>query len=72
MRRRTPNAACLTLVLAFLAGLLVAAAPTTASAAPGNVPCGPTHDRILHGTPATAPRTVALTFDDGPSPRWTP
>jgi uncharacterized protein with LGFP repeats len=72
VRRRTPNGACLTLVLAFLAGLLVAAAPTTASAAPGNVPCGPTHDRILYGTPATAPRTVALTFDDGPSPRWTP
>ncbi|WP_198588183.1 polysaccharide deacetylase family protein [Geodermatophilus chilensis] len=72
MRRRRSNGACLTLVLAFLTGLLVVAAPATATAAPGNVPCGPAYDRILYGTPATAPRTVALTFDDGPSPRWTP
>ena len=71
MNPRKLDGAVLTLLLSVLAGFVLAV-PSTASAAPGTVPCGPTHDHLLTGTPATAPRTVALTFDDGPSPNWTP
>src|SRR3712207_1810742 len=71
MNHRKLNRSLLTLLLSVLAGFLVAP-PATASAAPGTVPCGPTYGHVLTGTPATAPRTVALTFDDGPSANWTP
>ncbi|SNS15849.1 Peptidoglycan/xylan/chitin deacetylase, PgdA/CDA1 family [Geodermatophilus pulveris] len=71
MNPRKPSGAVRTLVLAVLAGSVVAV-PSAAAAAPRTAPCGPTYDHVLTGTPATAPRTVALTFDDGPSPRWTP
>ena len=71
MNLRRLHGAVLTLLLSVLAGFLVAA-PATASAAPGTVPCGPTYGHALTSTPVTAPRTVAITFDDGPSPNWTP
>jgi peptidoglycan/xylan/chitin deacetylase (PgdA/CDA1 family) len=35
-------------------------------------PCPTPVSGVLDGTPPTFPRNVALTFDDGPSPRWTP
>ncbi len=35
------------------------------------LPCPPVRPGFLTATPPTAPRTVALTFDDGPS-AWTP
>ncbi len=44
----------------------VSPAPTIASG------CPPEIRTVLDTTPATYDRTVALTFDDGPSPRWTP
>ncbi|MDP9431064.1 MAG: polysaccharide deacetylase family protein [Actinomycetota bacterium] len=71
MSSRTRRGVVPTLMLSVLAGFLVVV-PSTAIAAPGHVPCGPTYDHVLSGTPATAARTVALTFDDGPSPMWTP
>ena len=45
-------------------------ASTTAST-PAPVACPAPAARTLFRTPATSPRTVALTFDDGPGP-WTP
>ncbi|MCZ2815409.1 polysaccharide deacetylase family protein [Modestobacter sp. VKM Ac-2984] len=34
--------------------------------------CPPPVRTVLDQTPPVHPRTVALTFDDGPDPRWTP
>jgi peptidoglycan/xylan/chitin deacetylase (PgdA/CDA1 family) len=58
-------------VVALLAALL-ATLPGASPASAGPRDCPPPHRWVLTETPATAPRTVALTFDDGPSPRWTP
>jgi peptidoglycan/xylan/chitin deacetylase (PgdA/CDA1 family) len=35
-------------------------------------PCPPPPRTVLEAVPAHYPRAVALTFDDGPAPRWTP
>jgi peptidoglycan/xylan/chitin deacetylase (PgdA/CDA1 family) len=67
MRRRVTLAAGLAL-LVLLFGTVGAAPP----AAAGPRDCPPPYRHVLNATPVTAPRTVALTFDDGPSPRWTP
>jgi peptidoglycan/xylan/chitin deacetylase (PgdA/CDA1 family) len=47
----------------------VAAAPADAATLPD---CPPTTGNRVINTPATYPKTVALTFDDGPNPIWTP
>jgi peptidoglycan/xylan/chitin deacetylase (PgdA/CDA1 family) len=45
-------------------------APSPAAAAINSCPTPKTY--VLTSVPATVPKNVALTFDDGPSPRWTP
>lgn len=64
------------LAAALLTTGLGGPAPGPASAAvpavaPAPVACPAPALRTLFRTPATSPRTVALTFDDGPGP-WTP
>lgn len=50
--------------------LLVAlAAPADAATLPG---CPTATGKRITDTPATYPKTVSLTFDDGPHPTWTP
>ena len=44
--------------------------PQAALAAVNTCPAPKTY--VVHKVPVTAPKNVALTFDDGPSPRWTP
>ena len=44
--------------------------PATAGAAINSCPTPKSY--VLTSVPATVSRNVALTFDDGPSPRWTP
>jgi peptidoglycan/xylan/chitin deacetylase (PgdA/CDA1 family) len=50
--------------------LLAAVAPPASAATEPGCPTA-TGDRHTQ-TPATYPKTVALTFDDGPNPTWTP
>jgi peptidoglycan/xylan/chitin deacetylase (PgdA/CDA1 family) len=65
------------LVLAALIGAAPLAAPPNvafgprAAAAAVNA-CPTPNSTVLTTVPATVPRNVALTFDDGPSPQWTP
>jgi peptidoglycan/xylan/chitin deacetylase (PgdA/CDA1 family) len=54
------------------AGLLGGVGPLTAAPAAADVACPAPHRVVHNATPPTYARTVALTFDDGPSPRWTP
>src|SRR3712207_2867320 len=56
-----------TLSAAVLALGLVQAPPAAATNT-----CPAPIRAVLDSTPATFASTVALTFDDGPSPRWTP
>jgi uncharacterized protein with LGFP repeats/peptidoglycan/xylan/chitin deacetylase (PgdA/CDA1 family) len=55
------------LCVAALALGLVQAPPAAAAGS-----CPPPVRAVLDSTPATFASTVALTFDDGPSPQWTP
>jgi len=55
------------LCVAALALGLVQAPPAAAAGS-----CPPPTRAVLDNTPATFASTVALTFDDGPSPQWTP
>src|SRR3712207_3788100 len=64
-RLRAPVVAVL--FVAALAFGLVQAPPATATNS-----CPAPIRAVLDDTPATFASTVALTFDDGPSPRWTP
>ncbi len=66
--RSVPRAAA---VAALLVAVLMPGV-VTAPAAQATNTCPPPIRQVLDQTPATQPRTVALTFDDGPSPRWTP
>jgi peptidoglycan/xylan/chitin deacetylase (PgdA/CDA1 family) len=69
-------------VVSAAAAMTVAAGagPAEAAETPPDVPhpvpvgegCPSTDGRRVVDTPPTFPRTVALTFDDGPDPTWTP
>lgn len=60
------------LALAFVVCATALAPGAAGAAGIGATGCPPPIREVLDGTPATQARTVALTFDDGPSPRWTP
>ena len=66
--RSVPRVAALAalLVAVLLSGVL------TAPPAQATNDCPPPIRQVLNQTPPTHARNVALTFDDGPSPRWTP
>ncbi len=80
--RRTPvRQIAARLTVALLGSSLICAAAVTA---PTDSPMGPTaalaavnacptpKTNVLTTVPATSAKNVALTFDDGPSPKWTP
>ncbi len=69
MRARTRLTAAAVTVAAV--GALPAAFAPPAQAR-SQAPCPATTGRPITDTPATFPRTVALTFDDGPNPEFTP
>ncbi|MCF6737389.1 hypothetical protein E9565_19895 [Blastococcus sp. KM273129] len=58
-------------ITALASAAVVVGMPGTASAVPIN-DCPAPIRSVLDQTPATYTQNVALTFDDGPSPRWTP
>jgi peptidoglycan/xylan/chitin deacetylase (PgdA/CDA1 family) len=59
-------------VIAVLAATGLLHGVTSAPPAHAADDCPPPIGTVLDQTPSTLPRNVALTFDDGPSPRWTP
>jgi peptidoglycan/xylan/chitin deacetylase (PgdA/CDA1 family) len=69
MRNRT-RWAMAAVAVTVTSPLLVAGATPAEAATVAGCPT-PTGKRITD-TPATYPKTVALTFDDGPNPTWTP
>ncbi|MET0788481.1 MAG: bifunctional polysaccharide deacetylase/glycosyltransferase family 2 protein [Cellulomonas sp.] len=85
---RRPAVAHWVLLAAVLAALLLALGLQTLSSSVGTAGTAPTGPRVAAAAPAGGPvivrrngelvgvglpeRTVALTFDDGPDPRWTP
>jgi peptidoglycan/xylan/chitin deacetylase (PgdA/CDA1 family) len=67
LRHRIRLAVVAALSVAGLALGLLHAPPAAATNS-----CPPPIRAVLDSTPATYANTVALTFDDGPSPQWTP
>ncbi|MGY1841738.1 MULTISPECIES: polysaccharide deacetylase family protein, partial [unclassified Modestobacter] len=70
-RRHARHAVRSSLITTLAAAGVVLGLPGAASALPSNDCPAPVRS-VLDLTPATYTRNVALTFDDGPSPRWTP
>ncbi len=75
-RRGTATSWAAALVLAFAVGLWAGGAafsppPSVPAAASGTAPATPAPVRILRSVPTTA-KAIALTIDDGPSPKYTP
>jgi peptidoglycan/xylan/chitin deacetylase (PgdA/CDA1 family) len=69
MRNRARWAAAAAAVTVAGPLLAATAAPADAATLPG---CPTATGKRVTDTPATYPKTVALTFDDGPNPNWTP
>lgn len=63
------------LLATFLATALLIAAPANSPLGPPSAAahsCPTPKSYVLYSVPATVSRNVALTFDDGVSPKWTP
>jgi peptidoglycan-N-acetylglucosamine deacetylase len=76
-RTRLAVATALSAAAASLSPVPVLAAETSETTevthpVPAGEQCPQTDGRRIVDTPATFPRTVSLTFDDGPNPTWTP
>jgi peptidoglycan/xylan/chitin deacetylase (PgdA/CDA1 family) len=68
MRTRARLATAAAAALLCSPALIGSATPAVASTVPG---CPASTGQRITDTPATYQRTVALTFDDGPGPKWT-
>jgi peptidoglycan-N-acetylglucosamine deacetylase len=72
MRVRTGLAAAATAAAVTVAGGTAPAFAADSGPVPAGVDCPASDGARVTNTPATYPKTVALTFDDGPDPTWTP